>query len=180
MLVRIATAFQFNKTGLKRPLLACNCGSQTQLSKFVWGQMPTPTPPHFVYPFLLLAVTSVRLISDVGWTWSDSDRLLRWTCCLLSSCWSIASSKWAKRKRENCYLICWGHGKKNEKRGEQKPFNLQGEQWEKRGLGLFGCSSGDPHRSEGLWLQEQMLPLRQHATPQVWHFLSLGGGWLWN
>lgn len=56
MRVRGATAFHFDMARLKRPLLPCNCGSQTQLSKSEWGQMPPTTPhPHTHTSFTLFS-----------------------------------------------------------------------------------------------------------------------------
>lgn len=189
-----ATAFHFDVAVMKRPLLPCNCGSQTQLSKSVWGQMPPPPPPpppHFIYPFLLLAVTSLRPASSLMWaeqalaqTPNRQGHVANWVLAghlLLPSeqeekqKTAASSAETMGKRSEMPLLLAASEGK----RGERKPFNPQGRQRENRGLGLLGCSSRDPCSSKGLPLQEQTLPFKQHATPWVRHFLSLEG-WLWN
>lgn len=74
----------------------------------------------------------------------------------------MASSAAAMGRRSEMPLLLAGS---EGKRGEPKPFNPQGRQREKRGLGVFGCSGGDPRTVEGTPHPRANAPIQAPRPP---------------
>lgn len=139
---RGATAFHFDMAWLKRPLLPCNCGSQTQLSKSVWGQMLPRPPAHthkcahahtntphaqartytpFIYPFSLARCLFTwrlnlwcRAAQAASRTPDWEGHVANWILAghLLLPSEQEEKKNPKKTETENSQLVCRGLGKK--------------------------------------------------------------------